>query len=277
VVSFANESTARLHLLATSRTGSHAMRAQTPWPGRWQRRLLAVPGLPTDATTEVIWLQSGHLYADLRLPAGRPSFAGVASLAECTSAQLDWLTTQQGFAGSLEVYGDLYAWRRDIDFQPPPAVPDVGRMRQAADCIVETGVHAEYVEEWVHTPASAHELAAARLLVAGEPGEAAWWPGLVVTVGDECLIALGRRTQPADLPALFAAAFAARETDALRAALDCEISLARRDWNAECWRIASSTLPFREGLELAADETLMPVLHGHPTLARRELRGLDEY
>lgn len=253
------------------------MRAQAPWPGRWQRRRLAAPGQADDTRSFVVWLQTTHLYADLRLPAGRPAFTGVDALAGCSEAQLAWLATQQGFAGTLEVYGDLYVWRRDIDFQPPAAVPDVGRMRAAGECIIETGVYAEYLEEWLHTPAAEHALAAARLLVAGRTAEAAWWPGLVVAVGDDCLLALGRRTPPAHLPGLFAAAFGARERDALVAALDCEISQLRRDWDADCWRVVASTLPWREGLELAADEGPLPLLHGHPTLAGRELRGLDEY
>lgn len=253
------------------------MRAQAPWPGRWQRRLLTIPGQADDTSSLVIWLQTAHLYADLRVPTGRPSFEGATALAECSDAQLAWLATQQGFAGTLEVYGDLYAWRRDIDFQAPAAVPDVGRMRPTGDCVIETGVHAEYLEEWLHTPAEEHELAATRLLVAGAAHEAAWWPGIAVGVGDECLLVLGRRTPPAQLPGLFAAAFGARERDALVAVLDCEISCLRRDWNAECWRVVASTLPWREGLELAVEDGRLPTLHAHPTLAGREIRGLDEY
>ena len=43
---------------------------------------LAVPGRADDTTTLVLWLQSVHLFVDLRIPAQRPSFAGCRALTD---------------------------------------------------------------------------------------------------------------------------------------------------------------------------------------------------
>jgi hypothetical protein len=62
-----------------------------------------------DAPIHVRWLQtqccgsavSSSFYADLRIAADRPDFAGVCSLAECNDAQLAWLCTQKRLAASF--------------------------------------------------------------------------------------------------------------------------------------------------------------------------------
>src|SRR5437660_710150 len=99
--------------------------------GVWRRTLLAEPD-NVDTVSTVLWLQTSRWHADIRIPAGRPSFAGVESLADCSDEQLRFLARQAGFAGVTEI--DLAAapeicrWRRRWDVQPPAATADAGRM-----------------------------------------------------------------------------------------------------------------------------------------------------
>ena len=67
------------------------MRAQAPWPGRWQRRLLTIPGQADDTSSLVIWLQTAHLYADLRVKWERFGTSGRHSVRQL----LTWIRAQQ--------------------------------------------------------------------------------------------------------------------------------------------------------------------------------------
>jgi hypothetical protein len=88
--------------------------------GLWRRSLLVEADGSRDTTAGVLWLQGVTAYVDSR-----------------------------GFAGSLERRGDVFEWRRDVDLEPPGGSPDAGTMHWEGDVLVETGVHADYVEHWV--------------------------------------------------------------------------------------------------------------------------------
>ena len=88
--------------------------------GLWQRTLLIEADGSRDTGTDVMWLQGISAYVDSR-----------------------------GFAGRLHQLGDVFEWRRDVDLEPPGPLPDAGSMRWDGDVLVETGVHADYVEHWV--------------------------------------------------------------------------------------------------------------------------------
>lgn len=94
--------------------------------GLWRRTLLIDADGSHDTGTDVLWLQGVSAYVDSR-----------------------------GFAGELLRDADVFEWRRDIDLLPPEPVPDVGAMRRDGDTLVETGVHADYVEHWVREPGPA--------------------------------------------------------------------------------------------------------------------------
>jgi hypothetical protein len=88
--------------------------------GLWRRTLLIqadgthVPGGDTR------WLQGDSAYVDSR-----------------------------GFGGRLEQRGDVFEWHRMVDLEPPSGTPDAGAMHWDGETLVETGVHADYVEHWV--------------------------------------------------------------------------------------------------------------------------------
>lgn len=202
--------------------------------GLWRRRLLR-DAQGVDTGTQVFWLQSGGLYADIRLPAHR---AGV-----------DGLARQQGFAGALEVSDATLTWRRWLDFQPPAGVADAGRMRfTRLDEMIEDGVHSDYQEIWERIGPASLDRAAFRLQVEypqdGMPRRRA---GVLVVVGEYFMFALDRL---AALPAGATLTDLAQRSDLdeiQRAQLfACEISLGRRR-GPHAWEITHSTQPGHEG------------------------------
>ncbi len=216
--------------------------------GVWVRTLLTTPS-SRDDTTFVRWLQTSRWHADLRVPlAARP----------------DDLALQQGFCGvtTVEVNdgAEVCRWHRRLDFQPPGPHPDAGRIDfDGSERLIETGVHADYLEVWERLPGStgrfamleaADSTAPSMLLVSGEfamrvrPRRAAW-PGDTTTA--DTLRDLVRR-HPEAAPAL----------------LDFEISFGRLAQGR--LSIEQSSLPALEGsdeacrIERVSDDAA--VMHG---------------
>lgn len=206
--------------------------------GLWRRRLLQTPE-HTDRSTLVYWLQTGSLYADLRLPAERA----------CDDPQV--LARQQGFAGLLKVDGNRLTWERWLDFQPL-AAPDVGRVHFEGEVLVEHGVHAEYREEWERVQAAGADSIALSLEAELDArGRQADRRGVLVACGDYFLFALDRRRAlppAADLAALLGNDRYTPEEK--RAFLDCTIDFGAREPDG-AWRVRHSTLPAHEQRDLA--------------------------
>jgi hypothetical protein len=100
--------------------------------GLWRRTLLIDTDGSRDTITDVRWLQGITGFVDLRRPADPAAW--------------------DGFAGRLYQDGDVFEWDRFTGLQPQEQ-PDAGRMHWDGDILVETGVHADYVEHWVLEPA----------------------------------------------------------------------------------------------------------------------------
>lgn len=200
--------------------------------GLWRRRLLETPDGGRDTETQVMWLQTDALYADLRVPAHRPDFTGARSLADCNAGQRAWLARQQGFAGILRVDGDTCTWERALDFQPPPASPDAGRMAFDGSLLIEHGIHAPYLEEWQRVQAAGDDVLALRLVKQASDGHAGACTGVLVALKDFFLYVLDRRPVPA--PPLSSPN------------LELEISLGLRRGGDRPWQIVLSTQPWRE-------------------------------
>lgn len=216
--------------------------------GLWRREGIEING-EWDTDTRVYWLQTGSLYADIRIPPDRPGFDGVSTLADCTPEQLRWLAGQEGFAGCLHVDGDTCRWERALDYQPP-GLPDIGRMRfDAGDALTEEGVLAEYREQWRRVDPGPGRLA---VMLSGDR------PGLLVAVGDWFLAAVGRKTPLKGVSLRDAGA------NSLNEHLDFELSLGRIRGGGIPWEIVLSTLPYREG---------EPLLEADPVLAEERFDG----
>jgi len=209
--------------------------------GLWRRRLLVEEDGRRDADTIVWWLQTGQLFADIRLPADRGSVAGAACFADLDEAGLHCLARQEGFAGVLEWTEGACAWRRSIDFRPLPGPPDEGWMtEEAPGLMIERGLHRGYLEEWEQSlPEDAIS------------DEWIWhhgWSGpTFLKIGGVFMLAEDRRPAPPRRNNFEADVMAAiGDEAALAALLDCEISFGRVDPNGE-WRISLSTLPWQPG------------------------------
>ncbi|MDB5956097.1 hypothetical protein [Ramlibacter sp.] len=205
--------------------------------GVWERKVLRVGSEPQDTRTRVFWLQTPHWHADVRVPADRPSFAGVASPADCSVQQLRWLVRQEAFAGITTVSGDRCWWHRMIDFRFRRS-QDVGRMAFAGEQVEEFGVHADYYELWQRLPGTG-------------TGARAWQdtagPRRIACVaGDRFLFVRERPVWDAEavrIQARIELGEASRVE--LEAFVDFEASFGRIEGDAA--RIELSTLPWREG------------------------------
>jgi hypothetical protein len=95
--------------------------------GLWRRTLLIEEDGSHVVGGDVRWLQGDASYVDSR-----------------------------GFGGRLHQRDDVFEWHRMVDLEPPGPFPDAGVMHWDGTTLVETGVHADYVEHWVRddVPAS---------------------------------------------------------------------------------------------------------------------------
>ena len=159
--------------------------------GPVRRTLLVAADGSRDTTSTVVWLQGPSLFVDVRLPADEPAalarLDGPADLGAAPAEVLDALAAREGFAGRFHLDGDLARWDRLVDWRPSTGVPDEGTLTRQGDVVVETGVHAPYVEHW-HPENPAGTDAAAVLLHEERTGRT----GVLVRVGDRFGLARGR-------------------------------------------------------------------------------------
>jgi len=213
--------------------------------GLWRRQVMIWPDGRRDTTTQVLWLQTQRLFADLRVPADRPVVAGASGFADYDAAALPKLAAMQGFAGSFEITGDFCRWRRELDYQPPGGPPDEAHFRIEGDILVETGIHAAYEEIWQRETPPGAELASFRLLLDDSAAR-----GLLVLAGDH-FIAVEERRGPLPEASSLAALL---EDDPERGAERLGMLIAYGRISGEGgtpWRIALSTLPWLEGQSFA--------------------------
>jgi hypothetical protein len=211
--------------------------------GLWRRSLILWPDGRRDTETDVAWLQGPSYYVDLRQPAGRPDFQGVAALRHMTKAQAEWAAGQEGFAGRLRRDGAFFEWQRVLDFQAASGQPDAGRLEMQGGILIEEGRYAKYVEHWHHDAGALTPCAALRLRDRSTGCE-----GVLVRAGDTFMYARGRVEA---LPPGVSLTESVEGAASLRAAqdlIDCEISIGRAGLAG--WIIERSSLPFKEGLHL---------------------------
>lgn len=220
------------------------------WRGLWRRLSLETPDGGSDLATEVLWMQTEHHQADIRVPAGCPSVDGARDFADLTADQLDALACYEGFAGGSQWDGDRLAWRRWIDFNPPGGPPDEGVLRPSSPrVLVEDGLHVPYVEHWWH------ERDGRRWPLRAEVTRTPR-PRLTLACGDAFFFCEDRRPAPpppGGLREAVAEAAAARDVERVRTLLDCEISFGRIDQGG-AWIITRSTLPWRQGRTLTPSD-----------------------
>lgn len=220
------------------------MLALSDMQGLWIRSLLVRPDATRDTTTWVAWLQGPTLFADLRQPAGRPSFAGVRALNDLSMEQMAWLAQQEGFAGRLKQDGAFFVWERMLDVQPAAPAPDSGRLYFEGPIMIEEGRYSPYIEHWQRETASPFPSVAARFRDSDAGSD-----GFLVRAGMAFMYA--RAGASASLPVgtrLSDCLEGAPSLAAARELVDCEISFGRVVGSD--WTIERSSLPYREGARL---------------------------
>jgi len=111
--------------------------------GVWRREHIHTDGATRDDAF-VIWIQTPILFADLRYPY------------EDSDAK------PEGFAGWLEVEGQICRWHRPIDLHPGPEGADQGAMFVDGDLMLETGLFRNYLEQYRRIALPRRQFAASR-------------------------------------------------------------------------------------------------------------------
>ena len=218
--------------------------AKTPprlW-GLWQRTLYRARGGPSDRTTRVFYLQTPRLFADIRVPATRPSFSHRAALTDLRPDERLALARQRAFAGHATVKGSRVSWHHAFDYQPYGGVlasGDEGEVAFQGARMIEQGVHADYVEHYLRLDGGKGPY-----LALHAPAEGASPEGLVVVAGDHFIYARNRRAR---IPGFGNLADMLRRARDPLALLDAEFSYGRRRGGRVPWEVLLSTIPMREG------------------------------
>ncbi len=204
--------------------------------GVWARTLLKTPH-HRDENTFVRWLQTSGWHADLRIPVKAPE----------TDAPL-WLASQQGFCGVTEVAqqasGEVCTWHRRLDFQPLRGDVDAGVMVfETSERVIETGVHAPYLEIWERLPGSTGRFIA----LAGQDEAGGDTQERFLVAGRYAMRVRPRRTPvpPTTSAGKNLAEVLALHPEQTADLLDFEISFGTLE--AGYWTIEQSTLPARQG------------------------------
>jgi hypothetical protein len=188
--------------------------------GLWARKGLWIADEPTGDDVDVRWLQGPSRFVDLRRPIRRPSFDGIDCWNDLQPEHHLWIATQDGFAGSLQRAGNHFRWNRLVELDPVSQA-DEAVMTGDWTTLVETGIHADFVEHWQRTYSSSEHCGALDL-DDGAKGRA-----LLVRCGS-----------------LFGWAKSAPEMEN-----GLEIALGEVDDGR--WTVRVSSLPYREGDDLS--------------------------
>ncbi len=148
--------------------------------GHWRRDWLRAPG-HEDATTRVHWMQAPTGYVDIRIPVDQPK----VPLGQPLSALDDWtllsLIRAEGFAGTIAVADGVCTWDRAINWHGVPESVDAGAMKwDDQGRLIETGVHADYAEQWVCLPGAPN---AAWVFACGEARMHVVWSDIAFLIG----------------------------------------------------------------------------------------------
>ena len=250
------------------------MAAQHPAPewltGVWVRKALWFEDADPDYSTRVFYVQTPTLFGHIRIPESRPDASNAICLSDLHDTELKKLAIQEGFAGYVEIADDVVTWQREIDFQPPAEIPDVGRCTVDKQYMIETGIHSDYSEKWQRIEDGKGQFLA--MQIAGDEGKLA--NHILVVAGDHFLYARGRKhsLEPAtSLHHLLQLRGMNRER--LIRYLDCEFSYGLVHGGRTPWEIYLSTLPFKEGQKLFApgEMEVLPDLG----VVYQHSRGLD--
>jgi hypothetical protein len=223
--------------------------------GCFRRRAITFCTGDSDTETQVLWLQTRGLTADLRLPARRPSLTGDARLAERAPDELgplaDIVGNIEGGLARTRWDGRAMHWSDWTSFQTHDRWPEPGLLARVGDCLIEHAPSGAYVEDWRLQPSQDGPLLGLRLIEERDvaSGAVRHRGGGLVVCGRHAALVLGR---PAPLPVAGAVADVVsthgRDRAVMQAVFAFEASYGTRA--AGSFMVAASTNPLREGQTL---------------------------
>ena len=231
--------------------------------GCFRRRSITFFNGDSDDATEVWWLQSRGLTADLRLAADRLRVDSREALAELSLGELTRLAEVEGGLSptrfepaqmsGVELSGTMH-WTDWTAFQLHAKWPEPGHLRRVGDCLIEHAPSGAYVEDWRLQTSGDGPLIGLSLLEErdAKSGQVTHRGGGLVVAGEHAIFVRGR-AEPLPPAARLSDLMerAAREPALLDAIFGFEASYARRDGSGR-YVITASTLPWREGRPLLA-------------------------
>ena len=103
--------------------------------GAWRRDGRTFDGSPWNEVTDVLWVQAGHHFCDLRTPLPR-------------TAPTHMFDQPQAFSGTVQLSGGYISFHHDLDsLNRDPNHPDQGTVHRLGDAMYERGPGFE--ERWV--------------------------------------------------------------------------------------------------------------------------------
>jgi hypothetical protein len=216
-----------------------------PWTlGCFRRRSITFFNGATDSSTQVYWLQSPGLTADLRLYPGLPSRSLPPE--DLSPEELAALARNEGGLARTTWDGTTMAWSDWTSFQIHDRWPEAGILRRVGDCLIEHAPSGAYVEDWRLQPSPPGPLIALRLEEERDLATRAVLHrgGGLIVCGRHAALVRGR---PAPLPRPPADVVRTRDPALIRAVFSCEASYAQRASDDGPFTVVASTHPRREG------------------------------
>lgn len=240
--------------------------------GCMDREYIILDGGGKDPST-AIWIQTESQYIDIRIPHDRPGFPGVQRLEDFDADELRQLARQSGDTGVCTVEDRVATWHSQADrfgfySEDTTIFPEDGRLDPRGDILYEYQTPKSpvpYEEAWVQQPRD-HGLVAHLTLRARRREDEVL--GVLLLTGDHAgwveratsdnRVSLEKQLEAAD-----------GDLDRMRAILGCEASYAVRARTDAPFVIRHSTVPFREGRELAVPDLDRRALESDARLAAR--------
>jgi hypothetical protein len=218
--------------------------------GCFRRRSISFYTGAVDTETQVFWLQSRGLTADLRLPPGCPSLSGATPLADRPPEVLAELAEVEGGLARTQWDGRAMRWADWTSFQTHDRWPEPGLLARVGDCLTEHAPSGAYVEDWRLQPSEDGPLVGLRLVEERDAtGNVRHRGGGLVLCGRHAALVMGR---PDPLPLAGRVPDIVRahggDRTLMRAVFAFEASYATR--TAGAFTVVASTNPLREGQPL---------------------------
>jgi hypothetical protein len=225
--------------------------------GCFKRRSITFFSGATDTSTQVYWLQTRGLTADLRLPGDRPAAGGLGMSGDPTIDTWLGLAIAEGGLARSSWNGQRMTWSDWTSFQLHDKWPEPGVLRRVGDCLIEQAPSGAYVEDWRFQPTGAGPLLGLRLTEERDldRGEVLHRGGGLVVCGRHAAFVRGRPNPlPQGRALMDVVKAAANDRPLLRAAFAFEASYGTRAPDGSAFAIHASTDPRREGGPLLAME-----------------------